>query len=205
MTTSAWETYQLNNKNYQNSFDRQVQNLEVNNAVQREREIWNMASGVVGSTASNATSGAMIGGPAGALIGGAVGAGSSIFGGLRDLQLNDTLRHEAIDYTKDQFGYQLGNIKALPMSLSKVSAFNVDNKYFPFLEYYTCSEIEKEALKEKLKYNGMTLMKIDKLINYQITGEPTYMKGQLIRLETIQEDFHVINGIAEELNKGVFI
>ena len=38
-----------------------------------------------------------------------------------------------------------------------------------------------------------------------IKQEPTYIKGQLIRLETVQEDTNYINEIANEINKGVFI
>ena len=37
--SDAWETYQLQNKNYQASFDRQISNMEVNNSVQREKEL----------------------------------------------------------------------------------------------------------------------------------------------------------------------
>ena len=40
---------------------------------------------------------------------------------------------------------QLGNIKAQPNSLAKTSAFNIDTRKFPILEYYTCTETEKQA------------------------------------------------------------
>lgn len=207
-TTSAWETYELQNKNYQNSFDRQIQNMEINNSVQREMEKWSIASGAIGAGVQGASTGLMVGGPIGALIGGVIGAGASTAAGLKDLQLNDKLMSETIDYTKDQFGYQLGNIKALPQSLSKVSAYNVDNKYFPFLEYYTCSEIEKQALRDKIKYNGMTVMVIGSMKQY-IDGyqgeDPMYFKGKLIRLPDFNEDYHVLEALANEIYKGVFL
>lgn len=208
LVTSAWETYQLQNKNYQNSFDRQIQNLEVNNVVQREREAWSAASGALAAGVQGATSGGLAGGGVGAVIGGIFGAGASIAGGIRDMQLNDKIRQEVIDYTKDQFGYQLGNIKALPQSLSKVTAYNVDNKYFPFLEYYTCSSVEKQALKDKIKYNGMTIMAIGNMATYinSNTGpDPMYFKGQVIRIPSFDGDYHILNALAEEINKGVFI
>lgn len=211
-TTSAWETYELQNKNYQLSFDRQIQNMEVNNSVQREREIWGIASGTLGATVQGATAGLMAAGPYGALAGLATGA-ASLAGGIRDLQLNDTLRKEAIDYTKDQFGYQLGNIKALPQSLSKVTAYNIDNKYFPFLEYYTCTNDEKQALANKIAFNGMTVMAIGKIVDYinnnwsYTVGGKTitsrkYIKGRLIRLAV--GDYNIVNAIADEINKGVY-
>lgn len=207
-TTSAWETYELQNKNYQLSFDRQIQNLEINNAVQREREAWNIASGVVGAGVQGGATGLIAGGPWAALAGATIGAGASLVGGIADRQLNERLRTETIDYTKDQFGYQLGNIKALPQSLSKVTAYNIDNKYFPFLEFYTCSEVEKQALRDKIKYNGMTVMAIGTLEYYlnSYTGEdPMYFKGQLIRGDGFTGDYHILNALAAEIYQGVFL
>lgn len=207
-TTSAWATYELQNKNYQLTFDRQIQNLEVNNAVQREKEAWGIAAGTVGAAVQGGSAGLTAGGPVGAVAGAVVGGALSLIGGLRDRELNDRLRAETIDYAKDQFGYQLGNIKALPQSLSKVSAYNVDNKYFPFLEYYTCSEVEKQALRDKIKYNGMTVMTIGTMREYVLnySGEdPMYFKGKLIRLADFDGDYHILNALAAEINKGVFI
>ena len=199
-----WNTYQIQNKNYQEIFNRQIQNMEINNSIQKEKEIWGAVAGSVQGTVSGAVAGGMIGGPWGAVAGGIVGAGSSIAGGIRDVQLNQRLRNEALDYTKDQFGYQLGNIKALPDNLTQVSSYNPNNKIFPILEYYTCTDIEKQALENKLKYNGMTVMRIGTIAEF-IRTEKTYIKGKLIRLEGISDDFHIINEISNEIFKGAFI
>ena len=204
---NSWTNYQLNNKNYLNTFNRQIENMEINNAVQREKQIWQAVSGSVSGIASGAMAGGMMGGPGGAIAGAVVGGAASIAGGIRDVQLGDTLRNEAIDYTKDQFGYQLGNIQAQPTTISKVSSYTVNNRIFPFIEYYTCTDTEKEALRNKIKYNGMTVMVVDKLknyINYNTPGE-SYIKGKIIRLKNIIDDFHIANDIAGEINKGVFV
>ena len=153
---------------------------------------------------SGALTGAVVGGPIGALVGGALGAGASAVAGIRDYQLSEQLRQEAIDYTTDQFGYQLGNIQALPYSLAKTSAFTYNNKIFPILEYYTCTPQEKTALQDKLYYNGMTVMRIGTIQEF-LRSEPSYIKGKLIRLEDTDNNFHVVNEIANEINKGVFI
>lgn len=202
--TDAFTNYELNNKNYQVMFDRQIQNMEVNNAVQREMEMWQAIAGTVGGATTGAMAGMMtpMGGK-GAAVGLATGAISAA-AGLRDMALNEQLRNEAIDFTKDQFGYQLGNIKALPYSLTKVSARNADNKLFPFVEYYTATEREKQALRSKITYNGMTVMAIDNIANY-LRETPSYIKGKVIRLEGIEDDFHVVNTIAKEINNGVYI
>lgn len=201
---SEWTQYQINNKNFLNAFNRQIQNMETNNAVQRELEKWQVAGGVLSAAGTGAAAGAMVGRSTGAAIGGVVSGVSSAVAGLADIRLNERLRTEALDYTKDQFGYQLGNIAALPYTLANIGAQTIISKYFPFLEYYTATEIEKEALRNKIKYNGMTVMTIGTIEEFQ-QPTPTYIKGKLIRLEGVEEDFHFVNALANELYKGVFI
>ena len=87
---------------------------------------------------------------------------------------------------------------------STTSAFTANNKIFPFLEFYSCTDEEKEAFANKLKYNGMTVMRIGKIKDF-IRLEQTYIKGQLIRVEDLKCDTTYINEIANEINKGVYI
>ena len=195
-TTSAWESYQLSNKNFQASFDRQIANMEVNNSIQNIKTATQATIGTMGGILG----GFMAGGIGGAVMGGT----ASAVGGAVDYALQKAGQAEAIDYTRDQFGYNLGNIKALPQGLSKTSALVYNNKLFPFLEYYTCTEEEKVALENKLKYNGMTVMRIGTIREF-LMSEKSYIKGKLIRLENFNEDFHYVNELANEFNKGVFI
>lgn len=195
--SDAWQQYQIQNKNYENIFNRQIGSMELNNKVQMAQDISNAISGTLTGVATGALMGK---GPVGAAIGGV----TSLGGGIADIITNETLRNDAMDQTKDLFGYNLGNIQALPYSLTKIGALNNNNKLYPFVEYYTCTDEEKEALRQKLKYNGMTLMRIDKIANY-IQAEPSYIKGQLIRCESISNDYYLLNTIAQELNKGVYI
>lgn len=203
VVTDQFKQYEINNKNYANIQARGIQNLEITNQVQREKQQWEIATGAISSAISGATSGALTGGVVGGIIGGIVGGGASIAGGLKDYELSERTRQESINYSNDMFSYSLGNIKALPDSIAKVSSFTYNNKYFPFLEYYTCTDAEKEALRLKLKYSGMTVMAIGTIADY-LQGEESFIKGQLIRLE-INEDSHLVNDIYKELNKGVFI
>lgn len=202
-TTSQWETYELNNKNYQRSFDRQISNLEFNNKLQSAQQIIGSIVGTASGAAAGAFTGSMIPG-IGAGIGAGVGASVAALGGIADYQILKAQQKETLDYTKDQFGYQLGNIRALPNTLNKVGSFDITNKIFPFVEFYTCTEVEKEALRNKIKYNGMTVGVIGTIADY-IKPEKSYIKGKLIRCDTINDDYHIVLAIAEELDKGVFI
>jgi hypothetical protein len=64
----------------------------------------------------------------------------------------------------------LANIKAIPNSLTRNSAFTITNKIFPFIEYYSCSPEEKEALRNKIKYDGMTVGRIGNVSDFMGGG-----------------------------------
>lgn len=226
IVTDQWKTYQLQNINYEKMFNRQIQNMEVNNSIQREQEWWGVAAGAL----QGGGAGALVGntwGPVGAGVGGAVGGVASLVGGLRDMALNEQLRKETMAYTKDMHNLQMQNIQALPNSLSKVDTFNQQNKCFPFVEIYDCTDEEKLNLCNKIKYTGMTVNRVGKLIDYvdtwsypsQAGGDDKwvlvsfpYIKGQLILSSgidyvedwNIREDNHFITTLAQEISKGVY-
>lgn len=201
---SAWAQYQLQNKNYQASFDRQIQSMEVKRDVALQQGIVNAVTGTVTGAASGAAAGGMLGGPAGAIAGGVLGGAASAAGGVADVYYQDKLMKEDMSLQKDMFAYQLGNIKAMPQSLSRTTAFTNNNKYFPVLEYYTCTEEEKEALRQKIKYRGMSVNIISTIENF-IQGEKTYIKGKIIRIDDISEDFNLFTQIMFEIDKGIYI
>lgn len=205
IVTDAWINYQLNNKNYQLAFDRQIENMEVNYGWQRAQGIANAVVGTIQGGTTGAMAGGMTGGPAGAAAGVLLGTGASIAGGALDLNMQQSLHNEALDFARDNFGFQLGNIKALPNTLNKVSSIVANSKLFPFVEFYTCTEEEREAFDNKIKYNGMTIGRIGKIADFLNPGDiQTYVKGQLIRLEG-KYDTHEINEIANEFMKGWYI
>ncbi len=200
----AWINYQLQNKNYQLAFDRQIENLENNFNWQRAQGISNAITGTIQGGVSGMMSGALLGGGVGAVVGGVAGTVASAAGGVADVMMQQSLHNEAIDFAKDNFGYQLQNIQALPNTLNKVSSIISVSKLFPFVEYYTCTNEEKEALENKLKYNGMTIGRIGKIEDYLHPDTQVYVQGQLIRLEG-KYDTHTANEIANEFKKGWYI
>lgn len=202
-SSNAWANYKLNNANYEDIFNRQIESLELQNKYQKQQDVVNAITGTVSAASSGGVTGSFLGGGIGAGIGAGVGALTSGIAGAYDVKINNLLRNEALDLTKDQFGYQLGNIQALPNSLTKVSAFDIDCAPWPIIEYYTCTPVEKQALRNKITYNGMTIMRIDKLSAFEL-GKERYFKGKLIRID-VSDDYHVASTIANELNKGVFI
>ena len=193
--TEKWLEYEAQNKNYQLSFDRSIQHLEIEQKYQR---IGQIASAVAGVGSGAIAGGAMAGVP-GAIGGGALSAG----GAIADIVMGEQLRSEQIRYAKDQFAFNLENIKAIPNSLAKISAFNKNNKIFPFIEYYSCTDIEKEAFRETLKYDGMTVNRIGRIIDFLRDNELQYIRARLIRCD-IHDDLHIVDTIAAEMQKGAY-
>ncbi len=216
VVTDAWTKYQIENKSYSDSFDRQIQNMDVINSVQRQREVITSSIGTVSSMISGFGTGTvMTGNPLAGVATGLTAGAISQAGARIDLELADRLRAEGLDYTRDMFNYNLQNIRALPNTLSKVSSFDVNSKLFPFVEFYSCTDDEKDALMMKLQYNGYTYNAINKLSeasSIDISGgdeEDTigaYLKAQLINSGVTDVlEYHELAELASELLKGVFL
>lgn len=198
-TTDAWESYQLQNKNYQNIFDRQIETMDFNHTA-------SMISGGFSAAAGAFGAGMGIYGLTGSAGLGWTAGGASAAGGIGDLVAQGLTYGKNKELTIDTFNMNLQNIRALPTSLSKVGAYNIDNKIFPFLEYYTCTETEKEAYRNKIKYEAMTVNAIGTINDYlDAVDEYNFFKATPIQLQDIADDYHVAVAIAQELEKGVYL
>ena len=222
--TPYWQDYMNNNKNFQQIFDRQIQNMDVNNAIALEKQefqatvgtITSAIGGAMGGAAAGATAGAAAG-PWGALIGGVVGAvgggvGSglaSAYGAEKDRDWLTRQQQEARSYAIDMYGYQLGNIQAMPYSIKGTDALTNNNKIWPIVEIYKATDLEVQLLTSKIRYNGMTIMAVGNIADYCTSEDfdKVFIKGQIIRLESdeINDDFHIADAIYQEINKGVYI
>ena len=194
--SDAWADYQMQNKNYQNIFDREIQSMEISNKYQRVSDWMGLVSGT-------AKSGMAIGSLSNPVAGG-ISAGINLATGVASNIMSDKLRDEQLNLKKDLFNYNLQNIQALPQSVSKTAAFNINSKYVPFLEKYTCTEEEKNALRDKLKWQGMTVMRTGQIQDY-VWDDDTYIEAMPLRLTGLSEDTHTAQAIAQELNMGTYI
>lgn len=193
----AWITYQLNNKTYQASFDRTIQNMEFNYYSGLQDALPYMVGGVAKGFANGASNG----GPIGALVGGAASAAGAVF----DIAVSQYRFNETRDLAKDQFGFRLENIQALAQTLTKTSALTINHKLFPFIEFYSCTDTEKFALLNKIKYNGMTVGVISEIgIEPYMFDDETFIKGSIIDIN-IPDDAHIAQDISKEVFQGLRI
>ena len=213
--SDAWVNYQTQNKNYQQIFNREIQSMEFQNNIANQNNRIQAIVGALSGATTGAMAGASVGGVAGGIIGGVAGGAASAIGGYQDIKNTKALQAEAIDYKQDLFGYQLGNVKALPNSIAKSTAYNIINKIFPIIEFYDCTEEERTIVAKKIAWNGMTVMAIGRIADYinnswtckindnTYVSDKGYIKGQLIRLESDNiDDAHLQATIIEEINKG---
>ena len=202
--SNAWANYQLQNKTYQEMFDRQIKNMDVQNDINKQGALAQAIVAPIVGGAAGAAAGGKLGGGYGAAAGAALGAiGGGLTAGL-DYANNIRMMEENRQYAIDMYGYNLQNIQAIPTSLTKTSALTYNTRVWPFIEYYTCTEAERKALKDKIKYNGMTIMKVGQLNDY-LLGEDNFYKGKIIRLPDVKLDGHMAFEIYNELNKGVYL
>ena len=199
IVNDSWSQYQITNKNYQNIFDREIQHLDFTNDIAKTQDILNAISATVTGGASGAVAGAVAGGPVTAIGTGLTAAASGAFMGMADYYQNQAIRKEDKDYKIDMYNYQLGNIKAQPYSLTKVSSQSYNYKIFPFIEFYDCTDEEKLMMRNKIKYDGMTVQSIYKLSDFT-TG---FLKGKPIRLSL--NAAHESVDIYNELSKGIYL
>ena len=193
----AWQTYELNNKTYQQAFNREIAHMEKEQAIQRQESAWQIASGTLSGTTSGAIAGGMVGGGWGAVAGAVVGGASSLAAGIMDYQNLGVRQAEEISYRKDLFNYNLQNIKAMPSTLTKTSAIVANTKYVPFLECYDATEEEKQVLRDFIKYNGMKAGYVGPI---NLTG---YVKASVIKYNEPLAPQEV-NEINNELMRGLY-
>ena len=201
--SDKWVEYQINNKNYNNIFNRQIENMDVNHKYDRAGQIVSGIAGAIGV-------GTAVGGMGGGVAGGVAAGAASLIGAGVDIAISESKYKESKSYAEDIFNYQLDNIKAMPNSIAKTTAYTANNKIFPIVEYYTCTDEEKIAIAEEIANAGMTLGVVGELENY-ILNEWSYngikdrgfIQAKPITL-SIEDDYHLASAISEELEKGVY-
>lgn len=198
-----FEQYELQNKNYQIAFNRQIEHMDFEYSIQKKEALFGAIAGTISGAAKGGFTGGITGGPYGAAAGAIVGGALSGIGGVLDYSNLIARQRENRQFAIDNFRYQLGNIQALPYNLNKVNPFTLNNKIFPFIEIYSCTDEEKTILINKITYTSMNVNAIGKISDY-LQSSRTFIQGDLIRLELDISEHELIE-IYNELKRGVYI
>ena len=200
---SAWVNYQEQNKNFEAIFNRQIDNMDVMRKYQRVEDVAGAFAGVAGGAAA----GAMVAGHAGA----AVGAIGGVATGAADLVISENKYQEQKSYATDIHRLELGNVQAMPRTLARTTAFNIDNRFFPILTLYRCSSDELSAVVSFIQNRSMTVGIIGKPSSYinntwsfasiEARG---FIKGSIVKIESTH-DTHFVDELNAEFQKGVYM
>lgn len=205
----AWIQYIQNNKNYLLTFNRQIQNMEFNQQMARIEAGATAVTGAISAAGTGTVLGSALG-PAGMAVGAGAAGAASLGAGLTDMLLMNKKFAEQASMTRDNFMYSMGNIAARPDTIASVGSFTNSNKLVPYIEMYDCTDIEKDAFREFLKYNGMSFNRIatiQDVLSYRGTDtNPFLVQGRTMRTSThIYGDSHAIQELVNTLSGGIYI
>ena len=203
--SDAWTTYQIQNKNYEGMFNRQIESLDLQQKWAERTDIANAITGAVSGVAGGAMSGALVGGGVGAVVGGVVGAAGSAVGGAMDIYANKELRADQRGAMIDQYNMSLGNIRAMPSTVTKLGSVLADQPLVPYLEIYDCTDQEKTNFDIYLSLKSYNISRYGKFSDYVKPTGRTFLKGTFVRLNGISDDSHYLAAIADEVKQGFYI
>jgi len=200
-TSSEWNNFTLNNKNYLNAFNREIQSMDYQHKFQRFSNILNAGTGALATGVGTAL---VTGNP----VAGAAAGGLSLAAGVADVGIGEAIYQEQKALKTDIFNMNLQNIQARPNTLAKITAFDYNNRRYPYLEYYTCTDEEVEAFQRVLNAYSFKLEIVGNVADY-VNGtwnnhELTYIEGKLITIND-ELDPHITTDINHELTMGVRI
>lgn len=202
-----WIDYKYMNQNYINSFNRQIESLELNNYYARESDRLALErSDNEAMALARETTGSkwgmfdklLLGIPS--LVGGYASNVREQYNEAvkLDTTANEILRQDNIALQKEIFNNNLGNIKSISPTLNKVDTFDIMNKYSIIVEYYECSEIEKQYIMDYYEHNGAVIGMIGTFEQYW----GLVVSGQIIQSNSYtQEELKELNN---RLKGGIY-
>ena len=158
--SSEWSQYVRQNRNYNNTFNREIQGREVERTWERRVEQaqaksdeWTARN--ISAQKAQAYTGNL---PIISNIAGAIGTAwkdsAYMEAAQIDREYNEAMYQESLSLAKDMFNYQLDNIKSQPTMPSKITTIDCKFLGYVYIEYYSTNPTEKQAIESYYYYNG---------------------------------------------------
>lgn len=198
MATDKWAEYAMNNKNYRNQFERDIESMRVQQGMGLAS---NIVSGV-GSAVSGAISGAAVSGPL-APIGAAIGAVTGVVGGVASSITGWNTSEYNIDTARRSFRWNVEDIQARPRTLTQVDAQNPNFRFWPFLEWYSCTGDEMVRYYQYLRKHGATIGAEGRVSDF-VGDNYKYIEADLDEYPSNDIPDNILGAIATLLGRGVY-
>ena len=157
---SAWTNYVYNNRNYQNAFNLQVQTKEFERSWERRIEQeqaksdeWN-ARNLSAQKAQTYTGNLPIISSIASAIGTTVADERYMSAAALDREYNEALYQKSMEVARQQFAYQIDNVKSQPLIPATVTAIDCKMLDGIYLEFYSTNTTELNSIALFYQFNG---------------------------------------------------
>ena len=204
LLSSEWSQYVRQNRNYMNTFNREIQGREFERTWERRVEQaqaksdeWT-ARNISAQKAQTYTGNIpIISGIAGA-IGTAWKDSAYMEAAQVDREYNEAMYQESLSLSRDMFSYQLDNIKAQPTIPNKITTIDCKFMGYILMEFWSTNETEKAAINNYYNYNGNRIDAYGTFNDYW----GSFIRGKIIISQNYTQP--EINELNRRLQMGVF-
>ena len=201
---SSWANYVYSNRNYQNTFNLEVQTKEFERSWERRIEQeqaksdeWN-ARNLSAQKAQTYTGNLpIISGIAGA-IGTTVADERYMAAAALDREYNEALYQKSMEVARTQFSYQIDNIKSQPLIPNTITSIDCKMLDGIYLEFYSTNTTELNGIAAYYRYNGN---RIDNYGTFAAYWGP-FVRGKIIIAQNYTQP--EIDELNRRLELGIF-
>lgn len=202
--TSVWTEYIYQNKNFQNTFNREIQGREFERTWERRVEQaqaksdeWT-ARNISSQKAQTYTGNLPIISNVAGAVGSAWADSNYLQAAQLDREYNEALYQEGLSLSKDLFTYQMENLSSQPVIPSKITTIDCKLLDGVYLEYWSTNDTELNAIKNYYKYNGNRIDSYGQFSAYW----GAFVRGKIILSQNYtQPEFEELN---RRLQMGIF-
>ena len=202
--SSEWSQYVRQNRNYSNTFNREIQGREVERTWERRVEQaqaksdeWTARN--ISAQKARAYTGNL---PIISSIAGAIGTAwkdsAYMEAAQLDREYNEAMYQESLSLARDMFNYQLDNIKSQPTMPSKITTIDCKFLGYVYIEYYSTNPTEKQAIENYYYYNGNRIDDYGTFNDYW----GNFVRGKIIIAKNYTQP--ELNELNRRLQAGIF-
>lgn len=203
--SSEWTNYIYNNKNYSSIFERDMQGREFQRSWERRIEKANMYAESYNARNLNSQLAKAYTGniPIISDIAGAIGAGIQntqyLEAAKLDRQMNEAIYQQSVDQARDQFNYQLDNLKSQPAIPSKITTIDIKLLDGVYIEIWSTNESEKESIDLYYQHNGHRIDSYGRFDEYL----GSFVRGKILLSDKYSQP--ELNELNRRLATGIYL
>ena len=212
LASNAFQTYKRNNSNYQQIFNKQLEELQTEHRVESVNDLASVVINTTTATAMGAIAGGQLGElgigkifgskAAGAASGAAIASGAVGLAMAGQTLANEYLRFYEEKLLQERFDLQIGTIKNLPNSVNRISSFNeiILKDFWYIVEVYECSTEESNLVDTFITNYGYSIGAYGYLSEF-------YKNGWFLKASVISSNYAINHSVIadNELRGGIYL